>query len=63
MFRQGLAVITRDPQALPLARTVRADGTLQPAQILTRGANRVVLESGERRAASCSPTPPIPAGR
>jgi hypothetical protein len=46
VFRQGLAVITRDPQALPLARTVRADGSLQPARILARGANRVELESG-----------------
>jgi hypothetical protein len=46
VFRQGLAVITRDPHALPLARTVRADGSLQPAQILQRGANRVEIESG-----------------
>jgi hypothetical protein len=45
VYRDAHAVITRDPQALPLARTVRADGSLQADRIVSRQANRVEIVS------------------
>jgi hypothetical protein len=41
VYRDRLAVITRDPRALPLARVVRAGRAPQPARIVRRDPDRV----------------------
>jgi hypothetical protein len=41
VFRDRLAVITRDPQALPLARVVQPDGSRVAARIVRRDPDRV----------------------
>jgi Bacterial membrane protein YfhO len=43
VYRDARSVITRDPQALTLARTVHADGSRQADRIVSRGANRVEI--------------------
>jgi hypothetical protein len=45
VFRDRTAVITRDPDAMPLARVMRADGSWQGATITTREADRVEIET------------------
>jgi hypothetical protein len=45
VFRDTRAVITRDPKALPLARTVHGDGSLQADRIVARTADRVAIVS------------------
>jgi hypothetical protein len=46
VYRDKGAVITRDPQALPLARVVRTGGSLQPARIVRRTPDRVEIVTG-----------------
>ena len=46
VYRDARAVITRDPRALPLARTVRGDGSRQADRIVARTADRVAIVSG-----------------
>jgi Bacterial membrane protein YfhO len=46
VYRDSLAVITRDPHALPLARVTRAAGPPQPARIVRRESDRVDIVTG-----------------
>jgi hypothetical protein len=46
VYRDREAVITRDPEALPLARVVRAGSPPQPARIVRRDPDRVDIVTG-----------------
>jgi hypothetical protein len=46
VYRDPLAVITRDPQAQPLARVVRAGHAAQPARIVRREPDRIDIVTG-----------------
>ena len=46
VYRDPLAVITRDPQAQPLARVVRAGRPAQPARIVRREPDRIDIVTG-----------------